>query len=71
MVAAVQWQLRVQHSALDAERLQEESEAIAFIDAADEEQHFALHQAQLQEYHHMQQLVIPVTEMKAHIRVFA
>lgn len=53
MVAAVQGQLRVQHSTLDAKGLQEESEAIAFVDTTDEEQHLALHQAQLQQHHHM------------------
>lgn len=53
MVAAVQGKLRVQHSTLDAKGLQEEPEAIAFIDATDEEEHLALHQAQLQQHHHM------------------
>jgi len=48
VVAAVQGQLSVQHSAPDAECLQEEPQAVALIDAVDEEQHLALHQAQLQ-----------------------
>ena len=59
VVTAVQRQLRVEHSALDAEGLQKQPQTVAFINAVDEEQHFALHQAQLQQHHHMQQLVFP------------
>lgn len=59
VVSAVQGQLSIQHSAPDAECLQEEPEAVALIDAVDEEQHLALHQAQLQQHHHVQQLVFP------------
>ncbi len=48
MVPAVQGQLSIQHSAPDAKCLQEEPQAVAFIDAVDEEQHLALDQAQLE-----------------------
>ena len=58
---AVQGQLSVQDSALDAKGLQEQPQAVALIDAVDEEEHLALQQAQLQQHHDMQQLVLPAT----------
>lgn len=60
-MAAVERQLGVQHSAPNAESLEEEPEAVALIHAVDEEQHLALQQAQLQQHHHIQQLVLPVS----------
>ena len=59
MMPTVQGQLSIQHSALNAKRLQEEPEAVALVDAVDEEEHLALQQAQLQQHHDMQQLVLP------------
>ena len=61
VMAAVERQFGIQHSAPDAKSLQEEPEAVALIHAVDEEQHLALQQAQLQQYHHDQQLVLPAS----------
>ncbi len=45
VVSAVEWQLSIQHRAPDPKGLQKQSQAVALIDAVDEEQHLALHQA--------------------------
>ena len=55
----IEGQFRVQHSTPDTKGLQEQPQAVALIDAVDEQQYLALHQAQLQNDHYSQQLVFP------------
>ena len=64
-MATVEWQLSIEYCASDAKGLQKQPQAIALVDAVDEEQDLALYQAQLQQHHDMQHLVFPAgTAMK-------
>ena len=62
-MAGVQGELSVEHSGADAEGLQEQAQAEARVDGINKQEHLLSHQAQPQQHQHVQQPVLPGTEV--------
>ena len=58
----VEGQLCIDTGGAQPKALQEQSQAEARLDGVDEQQYFALHQVELQQRHHHQQLVVPASK---------